>query len=266
MLFNVTNLNFSELLRKNLYPKVGSVIFTSATLSINKDFSFIKSILGIENAFEKTLRTEFDYKKQVKLIVIDNIGKPQSSHYVDDIANLISKAALYINKGTLVLFTSYKILNEVYNKTNALLSELGYNVLKQGYLDNYNMQKVFFKTKTILFGVDSFWEGIDISGDNLSCVIITKLPFEVPTHPIEKAKYANLTQQGKNAFIDYSLQKAILKFKQGFGRLIRTKKDTGYIIIADNRVLKKSYGKVFLKSLPEVDIEIKNAEDLVPNV
>jgi ATP-dependent DNA helicase DinG len=262
VLFNITNLNFADLLRKNLYPKVESIIFTSATLSINGDFSFIKNILGIEDAFEKTFKTEFDYKKQARLFVINNINNPQSNNYEEDIAKLVLSVASNFNKGILVLFTSYKTLNEVYNKTNTLLNDFGYNVLKQGFMDNYNMQKVFFKSKTILFGVNSFWEGIDIKGDNLSCVIITKLPFEVPTHPIEKAKYANFAQKGKNAFIDYSLQKAILKFKQGFGRLIRTKKDTGFIIIADNRLLKKSYGKIFLKSLPEVDIEIKSVEDL----
>jgi ATP-dependent DNA helicase DinG len=139
-------------------------------------------------------------------------------------------------------------------------------VLKQGVTDNYNMQKVFFNSKTILFGVNSFWEGIDIKGENLSCVIMTKLPFEVPTHPIEKAKYANLEKKGQNAFLNYSLHKAVLKFKQGFGRLIRTKDDTGFIVIADNRLLKKSYGKVFLNSLPEVTIETKSVEDLSLNL
>ncbi|OSS42999.1 DinG family ATP-dependent helicase YoaA [Desulfurella amilsii] len=265
VLFNITNLNFADLLKKNLYPKVDSVIFTSATLSINSDFSFIKGILGIEKAFEKTFKTEFDYKSQAKLIIVNNICNPQNDGYIDDISTLILTVASQINKGTLVLFTSYKTLNKAYSKTNDALKKLGYTVLKQGLIDNYNMQKVFFKSKTILFGVNSFWEGIDIKGDNLSCVIMTKLPFEVPTHPIEKAKYTNLEKKGQNAFINYSLQKAILKFKQGFGRLIRTKNDTGFIVIADNRVLTKPYGKIFLNSLPEVIIETKSVEDLSLN-
>lgn len=262
VLFNITNLNFADLLRKNLYPKVSSVVFTSATLSINGDFSFIKNVLGIENAFEITFKTEFDYKAQSKLIILNNIHNPQSESYINDISALVLTVAGQIHKGTLVLFTSYKVLNEVYNITNAQLTKFGYKVLKQGLFDNYNMQKVFFENKTILFGVNSFWEGIDIKGDNLSCVIITKLPFEVPTHPIEQAKYEFLQKNGQNAFLNYSLQKAILKFKQGFGRLIRTKNDTGFIVIADNRVLTKSYGKIFLKSLPDIAVEISNIEDL----
>lgn len=262
VLFNITNLNFADLLRKNLYPKVDSVVFTSATLSINGDFSFIKNVLGIENAFEVTFKTEFDYKAQSKLIILNNIHNPQSESYINDISALVLSVAGQIHKGILVLFTSYKILNEVYSNTNNQLTKFGYKVLKQGLFDNYNMQKVFFENKTILFGVNSFWEGVDIKGDNLSCVIITKLPFEVPTHPIEQAKYEFLQKNGQNAFLNYSLQKAILKFKQGFGRLIRTKNDTGFIIIADNRVLTKSYGKIFLKSLPDVAVEISNIEDL----
>jgi len=266
VLFNITNLNFADLLKKNLYPKLDSVVFTSATLSINSDFSFIKGILGIDKAFEKTFKTEFDYKSQVKLIIVNNTHDPQNNGYIDDISTLILKVAEQIHKGTLVLFTSYKTLNEVHNKTNDDLKKLGYTVLKQGVSDNYNMQKVFFKSKTILFGVNSFWEGIDIKGENLSCVIMTKLPFEVPTHPVEKAKYVSLEKKGQNAFLNYSLHKAVLKFKQGFGRLIRTKDDTGFIIIADNRLLKKPYGKVFLNSLPEVIIETKSVEDLSLNL
>ncbi|MGE4546151.1 MAG: ATP-dependent DNA helicase [Desulfurella sp.] len=266
VLFNITNLNFADLLKKNLYPKVDSVIFTSATLSINSDFSFIKGILGIDRASEKTFKTEFDYKSQAKLIIVNNIRDPQNDGYADDVSTLILTVAGQIHKGILVLFTSYKTLNEVYDKAKDSLKKLGYTVLKQGVSDNYNMQKVFFNSKTILFGVSSFWEGIDIKGENLSCVIITKLPFEVPTHPIEKAKYANLEKKGQNAFLNYSLHKAVLKFKQGFGRLIRTKDDTGFIVIADNRVLTKPYGKVFLNSLPEVDIETKNVEDLFLNL
>lgn len=266
VLFNITNLNFADLLKKNLYPKLDSVIFTSATLSINGDFSFIKSILGIDKAFEKTFKTEFDYESQAKLIIVNNIRDPQNDGYTDDISALVLKVATQLNKGTLVLFTSYRTLNEVYDKTNETLKTLGYTVLKQGLNDNYNMQKFFFKNKTILFGVNSFWEGIDIKGDNLSCVIMTKLPFEVPTHPIEKAKCASLEKKGQNAFLNYSLYKAVLKFKQGFGRLIRTKYDTGFIVIADNRVLKKTYGKVFLRSLPQVIIETKSIDELSLNL
>ncbi len=262
VLFNITDLNFADLLKNKLYPKVSSVIFTSATLSVNGNFSLIKNTLGINEPFEKVFKTEFDYKSQAKLVVLKGISNPNTKEYIDDLANVIVSVAKQLNKGILVLFTSYKVLNDVYMQTKDELSLAGYRILKQGMLDNYNMQKYFFKGKTILFGVNSFWEGIDVSGDYLSCVIITKLPFEVPTHPIEKAKYDTLAKNGQNAFLNYSLQKAILKFKQGFGRLIRTKNDTGIIIIADNRVLTKPYGKAFIHSLPDVSMEIKSVDNL----
>ncbi len=262
VLFNITNLNFAQILKDKLYPKVASVIFTSATLSVNDNFNLIKNILGIQDPFEKIFKTEFDYKSQAKLIVLEGINSPNTKDYIDDLTNVILSVAKQLHKGILVLFTSYKVLNNVYMQTSDELSVLGYRILKQGMLDNYNMQEYFFKGKTILFGVNSFWEGIDIRGDNLSCVIITKLPFEVPTHPIEKAKYETFAKSGQNAFLNYSLQKAILKFKQGFGRLIRTKNDKGIIIIADNRVLTKSYGKAFINSLPDVAIEIKSSHNL----
>jgi len=262
VLFNITDLNFADLLKNKLYPKVSSVIFTSATLSVNGNFSLIKNTLGINEPFEKVFKTEFDYKSQAKLVVLKGISNPNTKEYIDDLANVIVSVAKQLNKGILVLFTSYKVLNDVYMQTKDELSLANYRILKQGMLDNYNMQKYFFKDKTILFGVNSFWEGIDVSGDYLSCVIITKLPFEVPTHPIEKAKYDTLAKNGQNAFLNYSLQKAILKFKQGFGRLIRTKNDTGIIIIADNRVLTKPYGKAFIHSLPDVSMEIKSVDNL----
>ncbi len=262
VLFNITDLNFADLLKNKLYPKVSSVIFTSATLSVNGNFNLIKNTLGISEPFEKVFKTEFDYKSQAKLVVLKGISSPNTKEYIDDLANVIVSVAKQLNKGILVLFTSYKVLNDVYAQTKDELSLANYRILKQGMLDNYNMQKYFFKDKTILFGVNSFWEGIDVSGDYLSCVIITKLPFEVPTHPIEKAKYDTLAKNGQNAFLNYSLQKAILKFKQGFGRLIRTKNDTGIIIIADNRVLTKPYGKAFIHSLPDVSMEIKSVDNL----
>ncbi len=262
VLFNITDLNFADLLKNKLYPKVSSVIFTSATLSVNGNFNLIKNTLGISEPFEKVFKTEFDYKSQAKLVVLKGISNPNTKEYIDDLANVIVSVAKQLNKGILVLFTSYKVLNDVYTQTKDELSLANYRILKQGMLDNYNMQKYFFKDKTILFGVNSFWEGIDVSGDYLSCVIITKLPFEVPTHPIEKAKYDTLAKNGQNAFLNYSLQKAILKFKQGFGRLIRTKNDTGIIIIADNRVLTKPYGKAFIHSLPDVSMEIKSVDNL----
>lgn len=260
--FNITNLNIDLLLKNKLYPKLKTIIFLSATLSTNGNFSFIKNMLGIESACEKTFETEFDYKHQAKLILLEDIHDPGNDQYTKDIANLIESVANKIDKGILVLFTSYKMLLNAYDQTHQNLDKLGFRVLKQGTLDNYNMQKLFFTAKTILFGVNSFWEGIDIKGDNLFCVIITKLPFEVPTHPIERAKYEHLKQLGQDAFLSYSLQKAILRFKQGFGRLIRTHSDRGFIIIADNRVLKKFYGKRFLNALPDVKIETTSLDRL----
>ena len=151
-----------------------------------------------------------------------------------------------------VLFTSYRMMDEVYEVVADYLDGLGIASFKQGgEFSRSQMLDVFRQdTNSVLFGTSSFWEGVDVQGESLSNVIITKLPFEVPTHPVMEAKIKQIEERGGNSFMEFSLPEAILRLKQGFGRLIRAKSDTGIVVILDPRVTAKSYGKQFLASLP----------------
>jgi ATP-dependent DNA helicase DinG len=160
------------------------------------------------------------------------------------------------NGKAFVLFTSYRMMDEVYEVVSDYLDGLGIVSFKQGgELSRSQMLDAFKKdTDSVLFGTSSFWEGVDVQGESLSNVIITKLPFEVPTHPVMEAKIKQVEEQGGNSFMEFSLPEAILRLKQGFGRLIRTKTDKGMVVILDPRVTTKFYGKHFLNSLPPCTI------------
>ena len=158
------------------------------------------------------------------------------------------------------------MLNETYDKVYNSLEDMGLNVLKQGDFDNFKLLGEFRKNRGFLFATSSFWEGIDIKGDALSLVFITRLPFEVPSTPIEKSRYAIMENQGANSFFEYSLPKAVLRFRQGFGRLIRSKHDRGVIVVSDSRIAKKQYGKIFINSLPYITKEMVSADEIKDSV
>jgi ATP-dependent DNA helicase DinG len=152
----------------------------------------------------------------------------------------------------MVLFTSYRMLNYCYNNLKDELEEMGIRILSQSKLSrNYIMQEFRSEFQTIIFGTSSFWEGVDLPGDLLKYLIMVKLPFPVPGEPLYKAKEDLLKEKGLNPFYNLALPQAVIKFRQGFGRLIRSKKDTGYIILFDRRVKKRSYGQKFLDSIPD---------------
>ena len=164
--------------------------------------------------------------------------------------------SIEISKGrAFVLFTAYGLLNVVYNRLRKEIEDLGHNVYKQGQENRHRLLERFRDdTSSVLFATDSFWEGVDVQGESLESVIITKLPFRVPSEPIIEARVEAIERRGGNAFSEYTVPQAAIKFKQGFGRLIRRKTDRGSVLILDKRVIRKSYGQVFLNSLPEVRI------------
>jgi len=245
--------DIADILKEKIFAHKYCTILTSATLSIEDNFEFIARDIGLEKYYSLKLDSVFDFNKQMLLTIVNNIP---ISHLTED--QLVKKSATFIGKvveimdgRTLVLFTSHRHLNLVSRELKSYLDN-NIKIYAQG-IDGTRekiLNEFISDSKSILLGTNSFWEGIDLPGESLKCVIITRLPFWPPDNPIIEAKANLLAQKGKNPFEELHLPEAIMRFKQGFGRLIRNKTDRGVVIILDDRLLTKSYGKKFLKSLP----------------
>ena len=255
-------LDISANLREHLFKDNNSSIITSATLSINDNFSYYKNRLGGEVADEIKLPTQFDYYRQVRVIIPNDNSltplKDSNPAYVKSLSHWIEKTIYKTNGKALVLFTNSILMKEIGSNIKDKLNENGLELLIQG--EGLSRKNILNKFKTdinsVLFGLDSFWLGVDVPGESLSNLILTKLPFTVPDHPLIQARLEYIDSKGGNSFMDYSLPEAVLKFRQGAGRLIRSKNDEGIITILDFRILSKQYGKFFLNALEECPIDI----------
>jgi len=237
----------SEFIKSNLLPEYNSIILTSATLSVSGDFNLIENTLGVHGSKKLYVSSPFDMKNQVSVEIKKGIDL-RDEDSIEKLARVIIEEAGRAKGGTLVLFTSKDVMRKTRELTAEELSKINLNPMVQGESSGRRMLETMRKSRnTVIFGLDSFWEGVDVCGDSLKCLIITKLPFEVPTEPIFQARTEMIEREGGNAFYEYSLPRAVLKFRQGFGRLIRSKTDTGRIIICDERILTKTYGKMFMK-------------------
>lgn len=256
ILLNATPVNVSQMLKDNLFDVKESVVMTSATLSTNNNFDYFKTRIGIDDCRELLVQSPFNFKEQVKLHIPLSMPDPRSDAFVPAVIREIKHYLKLTHGKAFVLFTSYKMMDEVYEEVEPFLTDIGIDVYKQGgELSRTDMLKAFREdTDSVLFGTSSFWEGVDVRGEALSNVVITKLPFEVPTHPVMEARVKQIKDQGGNEFYEFSLPEAILRLKQGFGRLIRTQTDQGIVVILDSRIKTRSYGKLFLASLPPCDI------------
>lgn len=256
ILINATPVNVSSMLRENLFDAKDSVIMTSATLSTNQNFDYFKKRIGINECRELLVHSPFDFKEQVKIHIPRSMPDPNSTEYIPAAVQEIKHYLKLTHGKAFVLFTSYKMMDQIYEEIAPYLGEIGIDVFKQGgELSRTDMLQAFREdTNSVLFGTSSFWEGVDVRGEALSNVVITKLPFEVPTHPVMEARVTQIKEQGGNEFLEFSLPEAILRLKQGFGRLIRTKSDQGIVVILDSRIRTRSYGKQFINSLPTCDI------------
>ena len=256
IVLNATPVNVNQMLQEQLFMEKNSVIMTSATLSTNRNFAYFKARVGINECRELLAHSPFNFKQQVQLHIPKSMPDPKSSEFTLSVIDKIRHYLKLTHGKAFVLFTSYKMMDEVYDAVAPDLEEIGVTSFKQGgELSRTDMLEAFREdTDSVLFGTASFWEGVDVRGEALSNVIITRLPFEVPTHPVMEARVKQIKESGGDEFSEFSLPEAILRLKQGFGRLIRTKSDKGIVVILDPRIKTRGYGKAFLRSLPDCEI------------
>ncbi len=245
-------LSVAEMLRTNLFERKTTTVLTSATLAVGGDFRFVRERIGLDEAEELALDSPFDYTRQALLYIPNDIPEPSHPGYQRVMEQAIIDLARATNGRMLVLFTAINALRQTYRAIQEPLEDAGIAVLGQGIDGSRRSLLERFKEfpGTVLLGTSSFWEGVDVVGDALSVLVIAKLPFSVPTDPI----FAARSEQFEDAFNQYAVPQSILRFKQGFGRLIRSKDDRGIVAVLDRRLLTKKYGQTFLDSLPHTTV------------
>ena len=243
-----TPIDVGPILRECLWSKLECAVLTSATLAVGGGFEYIRQRLGFEHARESVLPSHFDYESQALFYVPPDLPDARAPQFTAEAAERIRKLLILSRGRAFVLFTSYAQMNDIYQR---LLGFLDYPMLKQGDAPKSALLEEFRLTpNAVLFATSSFWQGVDVQGEQLSCVIIDRLPFAVPSDPVVAARVKAINTDGGNAFFQYQVPAAVITLKQGFGRLIRSLHDRGLLVLLDNRILKKQYGRIFIESLP----------------
>lgn len=251
-------LNVSSLLKRILFSQKKSIILTSATLAVNGSLDYFFRRIGFTDGKGIILDSPFDYSRQVTLYLPRSMPLPSEDLYYGAVCDEIMHFLKKTNGRAFVLFTSYGMLKTCAEELKDEIRDLGIRLLVHGgALSRSSMLEEFKNSKVpcVIFGATSFWTGVDVPGDALSNVMITKLPFAVPSHPLIEARLERIRQEGGDAFRDYSIPDAVLKFRQGVGRLIRSKTDSGIVVVLDRRIVAKNYGRRFLDSIPPCPIE-----------
>ena len=253
--FFIVPIEVNTILEDVLFNQDISVVLTSATLSFKNDLGYIQKRIGAGSAKTLILDSPYDFKNKVDLFVpFSRMPEPNDlSSYIEAISEQIKHFIVKSKGKAFVLFTSYTIMNKVANELHDFFQLNNLVFMVQGKeLQRSHMLEIFRKDiDSVIFGTDSFWMGVDVPGQSLSNVIIVKLPFSVPSHPLISARLERIKRSGGNGFRDYSLPDAVIKFRQGFGRLIRSKTDSGMIVVLDPRIIRSNYGKIFLESIPD---------------
>jgi ATP-dependent DNA helicase DinG len=243
-----TPIDVSELLGELLFENFPSIVLTSATLTVQGGFAHIRKRLGMNDAHELVVPSHFRYGDQALLYLPQDMPDPRDANFQEEAAKRIRRM-LDITRGrAFCLFTSYQQMHDLYER---LLVEVGYPLLLQGTAPRKALLEEFRQTpNAVLFGTSSFWQGVDVQGEALSCVIVDRLPFAVPSDPVVQARMRAIEEGGGNAFFEYQVPSAVITLKQGFGRLIRSLEDRGVLMLLDPRIQRQRYGRIFIESLP----------------